>query len=101
MLSILLNPVTLVCLCFCPLDLALLFLLGLRGASDRGMCRSKGGDHRKTFLPSTNNFMVAYPGQTIIDKNIGERLSTADFRAPLTTVGNVVKETWSSDVDDT
>ncbi|GFY30108.1 hypothetical protein TNCV_4074211 [Trichonephila clavipes] len=70
MLSVLLNPVTLVCLCFCPLDLALLSLLGLRGASDRGMCRSKGGNQRKAFLPSANNFMVTHPGQTIIDKNI-------------------------------
>ncbi|GFV42699.1 hypothetical protein TNCV_840541 [Trichonephila clavipes] len=42
----------------------------LRGASDRGMCHSKGGDQRKTFLPSVNNFMVSHPGQTIIDKNI-------------------------------
>ncbi|GFU28679.1 hypothetical protein TNCV_468721 [Trichonephila clavipes] len=58
MLSILLNPVTLVCLCFCPLDLALISLLGLRGASDRGMCGWKGSDHRKTFLPSANNFMT-------------------------------------------
>ncbi|GFX58579.1 uncharacterized protein TNCV_417581 [Trichonephila clavipes] len=33
--------------------------------------------------------MVTYPGQTIIDKNIGDRLSTAYFRAA--TVGNAVK----------
>ncbi|GFS87346.1 hypothetical protein TNCV_422261 [Trichonephila clavipes] len=53
----------------------------LRGASDREMCRSKGGDQRKTCLPSANNFTVTYPGQTILDKNIDERLSTAYFRA--------------------
>ncbi|GFT84183.1 hypothetical protein TNCV_1150021 [Trichonephila clavipes] len=81
LLSILLNPATLVCLCFCPLDLALLSLLELRAASDRGMCRSKEGDQRKTFLPSANNFMVTYPGQAIIDKNIGECLSSAYLRA--------------------
>ncbi|GFX03093.1 hypothetical protein TNCV_4288761 [Trichonephila clavipes] len=89
MLSILLNPLTLVCPCFCPLYLALLSLRGLKGASDRGMCRSKGGDQRKAFLTSANNFMVTHPGQTIIDKYIGERLSTACFRAA--TVGNAVK----------
>ncbi|GFS51702.1 hypothetical protein TNCV_613811 [Trichonephila clavipes] len=57
MLSILLNPVS-ACVrqCFCPLDLA---LLGLSGASDRGMCRSKGGDQRKTFLPSAKNSTLA------------------------------------------
>ncbi|GFY02101.1 putative RNA-directed DNA polymerase from transposon BS [Trichonephila clavipes] len=64
-------------------------LKGLRGASNRGMCRSKGGEQTKRFLPSSNNFMVTYPGQTIADKNIGERLSTADFRAA--TVGNADK----------
>ncbi|GFS72733.1 uncharacterized protein TNCV_1421191 [Trichonephila clavipes] len=42
-----------------------------------------------TFLPSANNFMVTHPGQTIIDKNISERLSTAYFRAA--TVGNADK----------
>ncbi|GFT65623.1 hypothetical protein TNCV_869161 [Trichonephila clavipes] len=89
MLSILLNPVALICLCFCPLDLALLFLLRLRGASDRGMCRSKGGDQRKTFLPSANKFKITHPGQTIIDKNTGESSCTAYFRAAK--VGNTVK----------
>ncbi|GFX24554.1 hypothetical protein TNCV_3343341 [Trichonephila clavipes] len=53
------------------------------------MCRSKGGDQRKTFLPFANNFMLTHPGQTIIDKNIGERLSPAYFRAA--TVGNTIK----------
>ncbi|GFX15170.1 uncharacterized protein TNCV_2708751 [Trichonephila clavipes] len=53
------------------------------------MCHLKGGDQRKTFLPSANNFMVTHPGQTIIDKYIGERLSTAYFRAA--TVENAVK----------
>ncbi|GFV65713.1 hypothetical protein TNCV_3879261 [Trichonephila clavipes] len=33
--------------------------------------------------------MVTHSGQTIVDKNIGERLSTASFRAA--TVGNAVK----------
>ncbi|GFX74243.1 hypothetical protein TNCV_2912761 [Trichonephila clavipes] len=89
MLSILLNHVTLGCLCSCPLDLALISLPGLRGASDRGMCRSKGGNQRKTFLPSDNNFTVTHPGQTITDKIIGERLSTTYFTA--TTNGNTVK----------
>ncbi|GFW43828.1 uncharacterized protein TNCV_2854611 [Trichonephila clavipes] len=89
MLSILLNPVTLACLCFCPANLALLSLLGLRSVSDRGMYHSKGGEQRKTFLPSANNFMVIHPEQFIIDKNIGERLSTAYFSAPI--VGNAVK----------
>ncbi|GFW79004.1 hypothetical protein TNCV_214371 [Trichonephila clavipes] len=42
----------------------------LRGAWNRGMCRSKGGNQRKASLPSTNNFMVTHPGQTIIDKKI-------------------------------
>ncbi|GFS75606.1 uncharacterized protein TNCV_3423911 [Trichonephila clavipes] len=63
--------------------------LRLRGALDRRKCRSKGGNQRKTFLPSANNFMVPHPGQIIIDKNIGERLSTAYFREA--TVGNAVK----------
>ncbi|GFU53568.1 hypothetical protein TNCV_3969361 [Trichonephila clavipes] len=60
-----------------------------RGASYRGMWCSKGGDHRKTVLSSANYFMVTPLGQTIIDKNIGERLSTADSRAA--GVGNVMK----------
>ncbi|GFT28587.1 uncharacterized protein TNCV_429741 [Trichonephila clavipes] len=88
-LSILLNPVILVSLCFCLLDLPLLSLLELRGASDRGICRSKWGDQRKTCLPSVKNFMVTHPGQTNIDKSFGERLSTTYFRAA--TVGNDVK----------
>ncbi|GFT09971.1 hypothetical protein TNCV_1114331 [Trichonephila clavipes] len=87
--SILLNPVTLICLCFYPLDLAFLSLLGLRGASNRGMRHSKGGNLRKASLPSANNFMVTHPEQITIDKNIGERLSTTYFRAA--TVGNAVK----------
>ncbi|GFT22613.1 hypothetical protein TNCV_2983821 [Trichonephila clavipes] len=53
------------------------------------MCCSKGGDQRKTVLSSANNFMVTPLGQTIIDKNIGERLSTADSRAA--GVGNAIK----------
>ncbi|GFU87854.1 hypothetical protein TNCV_964101 [Trichonephila clavipes] len=53
------------------------------------MCHSKGGDKRKTFLPSTNNFMVTHSVQTIMDKNIGKRLSTAYIRAA--TVVNTVK----------
>ncbi|GFV55561.1 hypothetical protein TNCV_2574011 [Trichonephila clavipes] len=53
------------------------------------MCRSKGGNQRKASLPSANNFRVTHPGQTILDKNIGERLSTAYFREA--TVGNAVK----------
>ncbi|GFU37731.1 hypothetical protein TNCV_1466011 [Trichonephila clavipes] len=89
MLSVLLNPVTLICLCFYPLDLALLSVLGLKGASNWRMCRSKRGNQRKAFLPSANNFMVTHPGQTIIDKNIDERLSITYFRAA--TVGNAIK----------
>ncbi|GFT22266.1 hypothetical protein TNCV_3272771 [Trichonephila clavipes] len=53
------------------------------------MCLSKGGNQRKASLPSANNFMVTHPGQTVIDKTIGERLSIAYFRAA--TVGNAVK----------
>ncbi|GFY15846.1 uncharacterized protein TNCV_1284911 [Trichonephila clavipes] len=53
------------------------------------MCRSKGGNQRKAYLPSANNFMVTRPGQTIIDKNFGERFSTAYFRAA--TAGSAVK----------
>ncbi|GFX58813.1 uncharacterized protein TNCV_805171 [Trichonephila clavipes] len=89
MLFILLNPVTLACLYFCPLDLALLSLLGLRGASDRGISRSKDDNQRNTFLPSTNNFMVTHPGQTIINKDFGECLSTSYFRTAI--VENAVK----------
>ncbi|GFU31744.1 hypothetical protein TNCV_1176201 [Trichonephila clavipes] len=53
------------------------------------MCRSKGGNQRKASLPFGNNFMITHQGQTIIDKNNGERLSTAYFRTA--TVGNAVK----------
>ncbi|GFW34320.1 hypothetical protein TNCV_220461 [Trichonephila clavipes] len=53
------------------------------------MCCSKGGNQRKTFLPSPNNFMVPHPGRTIIDKCIGERLSTAYITAAR--AGNAVK----------
>ncbi|GFX92212.1 uncharacterized protein TNCV_1741321 [Trichonephila clavipes] len=53
------------------------------------MCRSKRGDQRRAFLPSANNFMVTHPGQNIIDKNLGERLSIAYFRAA--TVGNAIR----------
>ncbi|GFU98473.1 hypothetical protein TNCV_3653041 [Trichonephila clavipes] len=65
-------------MCFCPLNLA----------PDRGKCRLKKGDQKKVFLPSANNFMVTL-GQTIIDKNGGERLRTTSFRAA--TVGNTIK----------
>ncbi|GFX00814.1 uncharacterized protein TNCV_4577811 [Trichonephila clavipes] len=53
------------------------------------MCRSKGTGDRKAFVQSANYFMVTHSGQTIMEKNIGERLSTAYFRA--VTVGNAVK----------
>ncbi|GFV80119.1 uncharacterized protein TNCV_1476821 [Trichonephila clavipes] len=56
--------------CVCPRDLALLSSLGLRDVPDRGRLHSKGGDQRKKFLPSANNFMVTHPRQTITDKNI-------------------------------
>ncbi|GFV15502.1 DDE-1 domain-containing protein [Trichonephila clavipes] len=88
MLSILSNPVN-ACLSVC------LFARPCASISPGAMRRIglvevllERGD-QNTFLPSAHNFIVTHPRQTIIDKNIGELLSSSYFKAA--TVGNTVK----------
>ncbi|GFS52303.1 uncharacterized protein TNCV_4850281 [Trichonephila clavipes] len=66
-----------------------LFTAASMCASKRGIYRSKEGDQRKIFLQSANNFIITRPRETIIDKNIGECLSTSYFKSA--TVGNTIK----------